>query len=1818
MRLRICPDGGLLLLILLGSLASGSPVLPVDCNGNGVDDAEDVASGLSEDCNANGVPDECEGVGVQFGLRDDSHTLWSTPRAVTAVDVDGDSLLDVVVAIQDASASRGRLSIYRRTEDGRLESPRLVNLTGGVSSLATLDADRDGTPDVALADDGLLTILTGDGDGRFDVGTTEEVDGNLYGLATADVNGDGLTDVVATDSENDRILVFSGDGDGGFSSREEWSVGSRPFGLAVADLDGDGSNDIVATDWQGHSLSVLLGDGGGGFASRVEIASGGRNPREVIASDLDLDGDLDLAVANLDNVTVLLNGGGASFTVHSTFQTVPRVIVPGDFDRDGYPDIAVGFARANVVTVLVNDGTGRLGSASDLGIGSTAQALCSRDLDDDGDLDILVATGDPDVVTTLWNGEERTSVTARSTRYLIAQPPHAADIADMDGDGDLDVITGNGLRGTVTTVLNNGDGTYRLRGHTRNLGYLNSVNASDMDGDGDLDVVTADHQSQRVFIAMNDGDAGLDEVRTFGVGRGNTFFVTTGDFDGDGAPDVIAANEGANQVSLLLNDGAGRLGTARAFRVGARPVCATVADVDEDGRLDVAVANELSASVSLLRGDGAGSFDAPLTLPVRGRPTWVISGDWDADGDVDLATANHLGRQVGILINAGGGEFLPATLHAVGQTPYSLRTADMDGDGVADLVTANRDAHTVSILAGDGAGAFSPSVHFSVGTEPRFVLLGDLDRNGTVDMVSANHDSDDITVLINQMPPPYLGDFLTGICTAADFERVTVRSTRSGAVERTGKFTLPARVGEDLLEPVFQNSSKYGLHEDFLATVFPDRFAGLDRDPEEYRRRFLRRATRDYWVGALARVRVGTELLYTFTLVSDSGSDFREAPTREEVESAWSGLRAVLRLEPLAYQPTTPADRRAAESWVDVPFPVWIDSGGTAVRYEAYTLAVGFGRVRRMDQATFLQANDAGRFTFQDILVLDASPRDIEGVVGGVVTAEPQGDLSHISIRTARRGTPNAYIADAFEEFEPWDDRLVRLEVLEGEYSVREATLEEAEEHWDSTRPRIGELEPYDADHTGLDSLAEMDLTGSTGSPEARFGGKASNLARLGRILTGTMEPYRESGFAIPVRYYLDFMASGRIPSLRDAGRRISFQEFVDEAIRDPEFVSDSEFRFLVLEYLRDYMRERGEVDSALIGSLAERVHVVFGSTSRMVRFRSSSNVEDLLDFNGAGLYDSTSVCVDDVLDTDGSGPSRCDPLQPKERTIERALRKVWASLWTFRAFEERAFYRIPQTDAAMGILVSRAFLDEVANGVAFTGNPSNPLDRRYMIAAQIGENSVVSPPPDEIPERSFVQVEGGEVVRIWRDRASSLVEPGEVVLSDAQVRELGEFLWHIEQEFPIDPEEHSREEILLDIEFKIEPTGELAVKQVRPFLMSIPLPPTPTFRLEVPPASVACGVFSRIRTGRTLREEYEAKSRIRFRAGAIELPTRETTFAGELFDSVRFGPDGELASPAGPGIFEVRRIPEEDGVTAYRFRFEQDFDLSGGRRLTVSLDDLTMRARGEEPIEDATTLERDMLDGWLVEGGEGLLIEGFLDDQPVVSYASCGYGQFPLHETTVGLGELGSITLEERFLPSENLRDTGPAALVRARVEVGGQRRVVTDYWRLVYTAFRHNTDVRYWVVLDDPLELDGLDRPVRAVEIVSAVVEGTLVVPPHVIWLDDEFAEIGRVHVESYGSEDTHEPAGPALRRGDVDGDGAINLADPIRILSHLFLAAREPGCVDAADANDDGGLNLTDAVHLLLYLFQGGAPPAPPSGSCGIDPTPDDLTCETPSCS
>lgn len=626
---------------------------------------------------------------------------------------------------------------------------------------------------------------------------------------------------------------------------------------------------------------------------------------------------------------------------------------------------------------------------------------------------------------------------------------------------------------------------------------------------------------------------------------------------------------------------------------------------------------------------------------------------------------------------------------------------------------------------------------------------------------------------------------------------------------RTSKYLVPARADARLPALVIDVNT-YALHYQLLIKAFDELFEGLTL--EGYEALISDPAQREFFAGPITEYRTADDERVFGFVAWDPQTDLASTISCEQFKGLQATLAEVVTVGQVVAVPTWDLQREVLKN-CDVP-----QFDAAAVDYEAYTVAAGFGTVRRYTPAELDAATKAAAFGFQDVLVLAEAPLDVERVISGAVTGGRQAELSHLNVRSAARGTPNCYLKDAYVRMAEWDGQLVRLECGKQGLEVRAATAEEAQAWWDRLRPDPVALPVPDVDWPELTQLRDL-ATATVAERELavrRFGAKGSNLAALYQRID---ESLQMPGFLIPFHYYERFVHTQYWQvDLGDGEEVLSFAEVVDRLLADPAFRSDPVVRRQRLRGLYEAMRG-GSCDAQFMAALRDELLATFGADTVMARFRSSSNAEDALGFSGAGLYESTNACLADDLDADQAGPSRCDPSEPDERGMCRAVKKVWASLWLVRAFEEREWYGMDHGAAAMGVLVDLRYADEAANMVVFSGDPNIAGDRRVLVNAQAGDLEVVSPEPGTWPERSRLTVVLGEVTEIERVEGSSELPAGQWVVSDEQLRALGASMAEIEAVFPIDDVAPEDAEILLDTEWKIRPDGSLLIKQVRPYL---------------------------------------------------------------------------------------------------------------------------------------------------------------------------------------------------------------------------------------------------------------------------------------------------------------------------------------------------------------------------------------------------------------
>ncbi|RKU16859.1 hypothetical protein C6500_16675 [Candidatus Poribacteria bacterium] len=451
-------------------------------------------------------------------------------------------------------------------------------------------------------------------------------------------------------------------------------------------------------------------------------------------------------------------------------------------------------------------------------------------------------------------------------------------------------------------------------------------------------------------------------------------------------------------------------------------------------------------------------------------------------------------------------------------------------------------------------------------------------------------------------------------------------------------------------------------------------------------------------------------------------------------------------------------------------FPVYFEDDLYAnIGYLPLNQAASFGRLR------ILELDE--RPTVRDIVICKTLPNEMPRVAG-VITGVRQTPLSHVNLRAIQDKVPNAFIANAWEnkEIATLIGRYVYYGVNADGFEIREATFKEVETHFSDLRPSRSQKPARDLSGTKV-----LPLDGIGFSDAARFGVKTANMATLRTL--GFPEGTVPNGFGVPFYFYDAFM------------KHNGFYEEVEALLKDSEFQESYDTREAELKAFRERIKN-GEMPTWMMNALLE-LHNAFPEGTSL-RCRSSTNNEDLPGFSGAGLYDSYTH-------------------HPDEGHLSRSIKQVFASLWNFRAFEARDFYRIDHFTTAMGVLVHPNFASEVANGVAVTDDVVYQTTGNYYLNTQVGENLVTNPEGQSVPEEILLDWWDSNNYRVIT--TSNRTADGARILKDADLRELSRYLAAIHNKFgQLYGPAAQTADFAMEIEFKITSEGKLAVKQARPW----------------------------------------------------------------------------------------------------------------------------------------------------------------------------------------------------------------------------------------------------------------------------------------------------------------------------------------------------------------------------------------------------------------
>ncbi len=703
--------------------------------------------------------------------------------SVELADFTGEGDLDALVVSQEENGFHVFLGDGNGDFSGSVLSPAgLVPLQAAIE-----DFDLNGVLDVVVANSGdtMTSVHLGLGTGSFGTPTTFAT-GGAHDVVCGDLNDDGFTDVVGALRDTDRVSSMTGDGTGDFQLKGPFVVGFGPTHVVLGDFDGDTKLDVVTANLFSDDITLRPGNGNNFFSPvTTVIPTDGGTPRDLLATDLDGDSELDLAfVSDLnENVTLMYGNGDGTFELERVSRIPsPDAVNVTDFDLDGILDLMVVGAKDNSTlggddgyhVAFPGDGAGRFRGIKQflIGLGVNDGEVIIADMNNDG-LDDAVVRGGKEVHVLLGS---RTGSISSSGRTADSEE-HL--VRDFDGDGFRDVVLVDD--GSVSVLLNAGDGTLGVPITSASISDPRFVFAEDLDGDTATDLIVASFTAIEVFIGNGDGTFAPPASYTLNGGQiiGPTRFYAV-DLNGDALVDLVFTLAGS--LVVRLNAGDGTYGAEVAYPSVGRIDQFFTEDLGGSAEPDLVYAVDDVVKVRINVGDG--TFVNEATYAAANADFSLLSGDLDGDQDIDLIGAQQ------VLLNHGDGTFfsgasIPVFLH------HPIVLLDVNDDDDLDYVGMTVDPSEISVVLGNGDGTFAAPLNSATDDFWRFtpLLFEDFDGDAVLDVIFSVTGEEQLFMLPGSgdgtfgTEVPYYGSFAAEDLRSADFDGDGIRDlvqTNSG------------------------------------------------------------------------------------------------------------------------------------------------------------------------------------------------------------------------------------------------------------------------------------------------------------------------------------------------------------------------------------------------------------------------------------------------------------------------------------------------------------------------------------------------------------------------------------------------------------------------------------------------------------------------------------------------------------------------------------------------------------------------------------------------------------------------------------------------------------------------------------------------------------------------------------------------------------------------------------------------------------------------------------------------------------------------------
>lgn len=718
--------------------------------GSGADDIvirDFNADGIEDVATANFTADS---ISILLGVGDGTFgvaTQYYAGNEVTALDagdVNGDGNLDIVTV-----ANESLVSVFTGTGSGTFSARTTQSISGIGTDITLADLDVDGDLDIIYSSSGSLRRQMNDGTGTFS--TEWNLSSSDINVEVVDLNNDGILDAAYVDN-NAGISTFKTSSNVGTStpSTNTYTLNAVAGAVRTGDFNGDGYLDAVVSI--AGKIAYYQNNGDGTFAAKVETSLTEyfvADDLQVV--DIDGDGDLDVVLANStnDNFVVLTNDGSASLTETQIISSgdAPKSIALTDVNKDGVTDVLSANYNTGQLSVHLGGVQPAIVSRTPDVYSLSADTSANIEVAFNTSLDPTTVNS-----TNVTVYGSKTGSIAGSVSYTGGTNTISFDPTNTLNPGEEIIVTlsqaisstqGLNLEDEVSysfTVKNYAaevylsEATYNLTGSMKS----ETMATADMDGDGDLDIVNGINWPYAISVAFNDGNGGFGTVDTTTISNTSPYALKVADMDNDGDFDVVITQRVSSNTNILTysNDGIGGLTLVESFTLtGDLAYGIDVKDIDADGYVDILLAGNSTRNLIKLTNDQDGTFTQSTVNTAFGTtPMRLVAFDVDGDGDMDLVSSDYNDNTISVLKNDGTGTFAARVSYAVTSRPSYLRTGDLNGDGALDLVVSDNDDEAVTVMLNQGNGAFSVSNSFTATV--RDIKLFDFDGDEDLDIIT--------------------------------------------------------------------------------------------------------------------------------------------------------------------------------------------------------------------------------------------------------------------------------------------------------------------------------------------------------------------------------------------------------------------------------------------------------------------------------------------------------------------------------------------------------------------------------------------------------------------------------------------------------------------------------------------------------------------------------------------------------------------------------------------------------------------------------------------------------------------------------------------------------------------------------------------------------------------------------------------------------------------------------------------------------------------------------------------------------------------------